>query len=301
MSDFTSDFWHWWIISGTTLGIVFCIALLLWLKEAPKAPEDVKTMGHVWDEDLEELNNPLPSWWLNMFWITIVFAIAYLVLYPGMGTYKGVLDWTQNNQYDIEIAAADAKYGPLFEKHAKTDIVTLAEDPKAVKMGERLYASYCVVCHGSDARGARGFPNLRDEDWLWGGSPAQIEHSILHGRTGIMPAWEAPLGGAEGVADMAEYVLGLSGRKHDAAKAEKGGAKYALFCLGCHGAEGKGNFALGAPNLTDRTWLHGGSRKRIFESIAKGRKGIMPGHKDFLGEDKVHLLTAYIYSLTEDK
>lgn len=302
MADFTNEFWNWWIIAGTVFAIVFCFILIWWLGGGTiETGKEAETMGHVWDEDLEELNNPLPKWWLNMFYITLVFSIGYLALYPGLGTFAGYLGWTAENQYEAEIADADAKYGPLFEKHAKTDLIALAEDEQAMKMGERLYASFCVVCHGSDARGARGFPNLRDNDWLWGGDAAAIEHSIMSGRTGAMPAWEAPLGGPEGVSNMVDYVLSLSGRKHDAAAAEKGKEKYAMLCVGCHGVDGKGNTMLGAANLTDKTWLYGASRKRVTETIAKGRTGIMPAHKDFLGEAKVHLLAAYVYSLSDDK
>lgn len=301
MADFVSEFWNWWVMGGVAFAIVFCFILIWWLGgSTTEAEGEVETMGHVWDENLEEYNNPLPKWWLNMFYITLVFGIGYFALYPGFGNFAGYLGWTSKGQYEVEIADADAKYGPLFEKHANTDLVALAEDKDAMKMGERLYASFCVVCHGSDARGARGFPNLRDEDWLWGGTPEQIKVSISQGRNGVMPSWETPLGGEEGVKNMVEHVLSLSGRDHDAAMAEKGKAQFAL-CMGCHGADGKGNPMLGAPNLTDRIWTHGGSRKSIYESIAKGRNGIMPAHQEFLGEAKVHLLAAYVYSLTEHK
>lgn len=256
--------------------------------------------GHVWDEDLEELNNPLPRWWLVMFYITIFFAIGYLILYPGMGTYKGLLNWTEVGEYETEVAAADAEYGPLFDKYLNQDIAVVAGDEKANKMGERLFVTYCAVCHGSDARGARGFPNLRDHDWLYGGTPENIKASIMYGRQGAMPSWEAPLGGEEGVSNVANYVMQLAGRKVDETAAAKGKEKFDLFCVGCHMPDGTGNIMLGAPNLTNNIWLYGGSPRTIKETIAKGRNGKMPAHSDFLGEAKVHLLSAYIYSLSHE-
>jgi cytochrome c oxidase cbb3-type subunit 3 len=298
MADFTSSFWNWFIIVPTVAGIIGCFLLVRWLSTDIKTDDQGKSMGHVWDEDLEELNNPLPRWWLNMFYLTLFFGIGYLVLYPGLGTFSGVLGWTSTGQYEQEIDLADAKYGPLFSRYESMDIVAVADDPDARRMGERLFVNYCAVCHGSDARGARGFPNLRDNDWLYGGTPQAIEQSILNGRNGVMPAWEAALGGEAGVADMTEYVLGLSGRNVDTEAAARGGEKFATLCAACHGADGTGNQALGAPNLTDNVWLYGGSSTSVAETIAKGRNGVMPAHAEFLGKDKVHLLAAYVYSLS---
>ncbi|MGD2056378.1 MAG: cytochrome-c oxidase, cbb3-type subunit III [Gammaproteobacteria bacterium] len=299
MADFTSSFWNWYIIIPTVAGIIGCFLLIRWLSSGGPTPgKQAESMGHVWDENLEELNNPLPSWWLNLFYITLFFAIAYLALYPGLGSFKGLLDWTSHSQYQHEVDIADAKYGPLFSKYASMKIIAVADDPEARKMGERLFVNYCATCHGSDARGARGFPNLRDNDWLYGGDPATIEQTILNGRNGVMPAWEQALGGEQGVSDVAEYVLSLSGRNVDQAAAKRGEKQFQTLCVACHGADGTGNQALGAPNLTDNIWLYGGSRTRVMETIAKGRNGVMPPHKDFLGTDKVHLLAAYVYSLS---
>jgi cytochrome c oxidase cbb3-type subunit 3 len=298
MADFTSSFWNWFIIVPTVAGIIGCFLLVRWLSTDIKQEDLAKSMGHVWDEDLEELNNPLPRWWLNMFYLTLFFGIGYLVLYPGLGTFSGVLGWTSTGQYEQEIDLADAKYGPLFSRYESMDIVAVADDPEARRMGERLFVNYCATCHGSDARGARGFPNLRDNDWLYGGSPEAIEQSILNGRNGVMPAWESALGGEAGVADMTEYVLGLSGRNVDTEAAARGGEKFAMLCAACHGADGTGNQALGAPNLTDNIWLYGGSSTIVAETLAKGRNGVMPAHAEFLGKDKVHLLAAYVYSLS---
>ena len=298
MADFTSSFWNWFIIIPTVGGIIACFLLIRWLSTAIKPEDEGKEMDHVWDGDLVELNNPLPRWWLNMFYITLYFSIGYLALYPGLGTFKGLLEWTSTGQYEREIDIADAKYGPLFKKFQEMPIVAVAADPEARLMGERLFVNYCATCHGSDARGARGFPNLRDNDWLYGGDPDVIQQTILEGRNGVMPAWADALGGDAGVADVTEFVFSLSGRDVDQAAAARGGEKYQMLCVACHGADGTGNQALGAPNLADSIWLYGGSSKQVMESIAKGRIGVMPPHRDFLGEDKVHLLAAYVYSLS---
>ena len=298
MADFTSSFWNWFIIIPTVGGIIACFLLIRWLSTAIKPEDEGKEMDHVWDGDLVELNNPLPRWWLNMFYITLYFSIGYLALYPGLGTFKGLLEWTSTGQYEREIDIADAKYGPLFKKFQEMPIVAVAADPEARRMGERLFVNYCATCHGSDARGARGFPNLRDNDWLYGGDPDVIQQTILEGRNGVMPAWADALGGDAGVADVTEFVFSLSGRDVDQAAAARGGEKYQMLCVACHGADGTGNQALGAPNLADSIWLYGGSSKQVMESIAKGRIGVMPPHRDFLGEDKVHLLAAYVYSLS---
>ena len=298
MADFTSSFWNWFIIIPTVGGIIACFLLIRWLSTAIKPEDEGKEMDHVWDGDLVELNNPLPRWWLNMFYITLYFSIGYLALYPGLGTFKGFLGWTSTGQYEREIDIADAKYGPLFKKFQEMPIVAVAADPEARRMGERLFVNYCATCHGSDARGARGFPNLRDNDWLYGGGPDVIQQTILDGRNGVMPAWADALGGDAGVADVTEFVFSLSGRDVDQAAAARGGEKYQMLCVACHGADGTGNQALGAPNLTDSIWLYGGSSKQVMETIANGRVGVMPPHRDFLGEDKVHLLAAYVYSLS---
>ena len=299
MADFTSGFWSWYVIVGVVGGIAGMFWLNRWMSVGPRprAGEKVKTMGHVWDEDLQELNNPLPRWWLNLFYVTLFFGVGYLALYPGLGTYRGLLGWTETGQYDREIAAADKQYGPLYEKYSKQDLQVLATDREALKTGERLFVNYCSSCHGSDAGGGPGFPNLRDDDWLYGGDPQTIQTTIMNGRQAAMPAWGAVLG-PDGVSNVAEYVLSLSGRSTDTAAVAAGKEKFQQLCVACHGPEGKGNQAMGAPNLTDNIWLYGGSKKIIMQTIDKGRNGRMPAHAEFLGEAKVHLLAAYVYSLS---
>jgi cytochrome c oxidase cbb3-type subunit 3 len=192
---------------------------------------------------------------------------------------------------------ADEKYGPLFDKYRTQDLRKVAQDPDALKIGKRLYMTYCTNCHGSDAGGGPGYPSLRDGDWLYGGEPEMIKTSILNGRSGLMPAHAAMLG-PEGVFNVSEYVLSLSGRKVNANAAAAGKEKFDTVCAACHNKDGKGNKLLGAPNLTDTVWLYGGSQAAVMKTISEGRQGNMPAHGEFLGEAKVHLLAAYIYSLS---
>ncbi len=294
-----SSFWSNYIIIITLLNIFGCLWLIKWAskKRAGEANEGDVT-GHVWDENLEELNNPLPRWWLWLFYITIAFSLIYFFFYPGLGNVKGNFGWSQVDQYEQEVAQANKEYGPLFAKYAATPITELAKDKKANEIGQRLFLTYCSTCHGSDAKGARGFPNLTDKDWLYGGSPEAIKTTIMNGRNGMMPAMGAALGGDKGIDEVANYVMSLSGRKVDESKAAAGKARFEMMCAACHLASGKGNQALGAANLTDNIWLYGGSAGVIKQTITNGRSGKMPAHKNFLGEDKSHLLAAYIYSLS---
>ncbi len=299
MPDTLSGFWTWFIALPTIGGLIGLLLLIWWLAGKTVNKGDVvQTMGHVWDDDLEEYNNPLPRWWLVLFVGSMIFAGVYLLLYPGLGAFRGLLNWSQENQYEAELASANERYGPLYERYRGEAIPALAENPEARKMGERLYASYCTVCHGSDARGGPGFPNLTDDAWLYGGSPETIEMSILDGRSGVMPAWKDALGGEQGVKDVAQYVLSLSGRQVDEQAAARGKPRFMAICVACHMPDGTGNQALGAPNLTDDAWLYGASPGAVQASIANGRQGKMPAHREFLGEDKAHALAAYIYSLS---
>ncbi|MBI2969505.1 MAG: cytochrome-c oxidase, cbb3-type subunit III [Gammaproteobacteria bacterium] len=302
MSEFTHAFWPWFICIVTILSLAAVLWLIRWLSGGKRVEpgQRAETMGHVWDGDLEELNNPLPRWWLQLFYITLIFGAVYLVLYPGVAAFSGVLGWQESRQYEQEIAAAEKEYGPIFRQYLAVPIASLVNDPNAIRVGERLFSTYCTTCHGSDARGVRGFPNLRDNDWLYGGTPEDIEQTIRNGRRGAMPPWAAILGD-HGVFDVGEYVRGLSGREVNVVVASKGREIFRQNCAVCHGAEGGGNQQIGAPNLSDNIWLHGGSQQRIQESIANGRNSMMPAHGEFLGEAKVHLLAAYVFGLRLDK
>jgi cytochrome c oxidase cbb3-type subunit 3 len=309
---FVSSFWSWFIIILTSLGIIGCFWLIIWMSSGkrPKPDEQVATMGHVWDETLEEFSNPLPRWWLGMFYVTLIFGIIYLTLYPGLGSFAGVLGWTELKEYEQEIAAANSQYGPIYDKFKNEPIEKLAQTPEAVNIGHRLFMTYCTVCHGSDARGVpgKGFPNLRDDDWLWGGKPEEIEATIMDGRNppdapAVMMAWKDVIGGDEAVKNVAQYVISLNPKRQaevDKAAAEKGQQTFTTTCSACHGPDGKGMQPLGAPNLTDDVWLYGSTAKAIETSVANGRKGTMPAHGEFLGVAKVHLLTTYVYSLSHE-
>jgi cytochrome c oxidase cbb3-type subunit 3 len=303
MSDFTSGFWNFYIAGLTIISILGC-GVLLWSQSKVKVenkpdqdPAMAGTTGHVWDVDLTELNTPMPRWWMWLFYLTIVFALVYLFLYPGLGTYAGKLGWKSSDAYQSELSKADTDYGPLFDKYLKQDIKTVAADPQAHVIGERLFLTYCAQCHGSDARGSKGFPNLTDKDWLYGGDPEVIRTTILHGRNGQMPSMAAALGSDKDVENVAHYVLSLSDSTHDPIKAVFGKSKFAI-CAGCHGAGGTGNQALGAPNLSDKVWLYGGGVETVMETIRKGRNNTMPAFQAFLGEAKVQVLAAYVWSLS---
>jgi cytochrome c oxidase cbb3-type subunit 3 len=295
VSQFTSGFWDFYIGVISAVSILAC-AVLLWSQSAQRAPAG-QTSGHVWDEDIREYNNPLPRWWMWMFYLTIAFSVGYLVLYPGLGSYPGMFGWTQVNQLDDENAQAQRAFGPLFDRFAAQDVVALSKSPEALAVGQKLFLNNCAQCHASDGGGSRGFPNLTDKDWLWGGTPEAIKATITEGRTAVMP----PLGptlGEQGVKDAAHYVLSLSAQAHDSIRAARGEAKFKTICVACHGADGRGNQLLGAPNLTDRIWLHGSGEAAIVAQITNGHISQMPAHKDLLGSAKIHLLTAYVYSLS---
>ena len=298
-----SEFWSLWIIVLTVLNVLGCFWLIRWtMKKRAGESAQGDVTGHTWDGDLQEFNNPLPRWWLWLFYITLVFAAGYLALYPGLGKFQGMLGWSSHgSQYGAEMAKAAEKYDPIYKQYAAVAVADLATQPEyqeARDMGKRLFLTYCMQCHGSDAGGARGFPNLMDSDWLWGGSEEQIRVSIAVGRNGVMPA-HAHLDETT-IDNLANYVASLSGRNADAAKAEAGKEAFLTSgCIACHGMDGKGNQILGAPNLTDKTWVYGASLGSIKQSIVGGRNGVMPGHEELLGKDKVHLLTAYVYSLSQ--
>ncbi|MCG9966312.1 MAG: cytochrome-c oxidase, cbb3-type subunit III [Shewanella sp.] len=319
-----SSFWSIWI---SVLSLIVIAGCFLLLRVCSKNTTDVKegeSMGHSFD-GIEELNNPLPKWWSYMFYITIVFGLVYLALFPGLGNYKGLLNWTSSNQsigtgqgikadsaaavelaakegqyvqYDQEVKHANEKYGPIFAAYLATPLEELVKNQEALKVGGRLFLQNCAQCHGSDARGSKGFPNLTDSDWLYGGDLTTIKTTIMGGRNGMMPPKGGlPIDDSE-IAGLAEYVVKLSGREHDEKLAAQGQGSFMKGCFACHGMDAKGNKLMGAPNLTDDVWVYGGSRGVIEETIKHGRTGVMPAWKDVLGEEKVHVIAAYVYSLS---
>ena len=302
MADFINDFWSIYIAVLVALSIIGC-GLLLWsqskVEVAVPKEGNVETTGHVYD-GLEEFNNPMPRWWMWLFYITIVFGIIYLTLYPGFGSFAGKLGWRSAGQYQEEIRMAEAEIGPMFEKYKATDLKVLAADSKANAMGERLFLTYCAQCHGSDARGSKGFPNLTDADWLHGGSPEKIKETLVQGRVGQMPPMAAAVGSPEDVRNVAHYVLSLSGSPHDSLRASLGKSKFGA-CAACHGMDGKGNPALGAPNLTDDIWLHGWGENAIVNMINNGKVNQMPAQASKLTEGQIHVLASYVWGLSNNK
>jgi cytochrome c oxidase cbb3-type subunit III len=293
MSDFVSSGWSVFVAVATVVSLLACLLLLAFASKRKIIPND-PTTGHVWDEDLRELNNPLPRWWMGLFIITVVFSGIYLALYPGLGSMAGSLGWSSTGQYDAEERAARAAMAPVYAKFAKMQPAELARDPQAMGIGERLFLNNCSGCHGSDARGSKGFPDLTDGDWLWGGTPERITESIAKGRTGAMPPMAAAVGNAEDVRNVANYVLSLSGSPHNSLAAQLGKAKFAA-CAACHGPDGKGNTALGAPNLTDKVWLHGWGEDAIMAQISAGKTNVMPAHEQRLSPEQLQVLAAYVW------
>ncbi len=297
MSDFFSAGWSLYVAVLTVVGLAACLILLI-IASRRKVMANDNTTGHVWDEDLRELNNPLPRWWMGLFVLTVVFSAVYLLLYPGLGSYAGQKGWTQQAQHQSEVERARARQEPLYARFAGMASADLARDPQARGLGERLFVTYCAQCHGSDARGSKGFPNLTDRDWLHGGEPEQIAKSIAAGRQGMMPPMAAALGSGEDVRQVANYVLSLSGSPHDKLAAQLGRSKFGA-CAACHGAKGDGNPALGAPRLNDDIWLHGWGEPAIVKIVNEGKVNQMPAHADRLSEAQVRVLAAYVWSLSQ--
>ena len=299
MSDFYSSGWSIYIAVTTVVSIIACLVLLAVAARRKVVPGAGNTTGHTWDEDLTELNNPLPRWWMWLFIITVVFGIAYLVIFPGAGSHAGTLGWTSIGQYENEQAQAKTAMAPLYARYAALDAADLIKDSGAMGIGERLFVNNCSACHGSDAHGGKGFPNLTDDDWLHGGSPEIVEKTITEGRQGMMPPLAAAVGSAEDVRNVANYVLSLSGSPHDAGAAELGQPKFAI-CAACHGADGKGNQALGSPNLTDKVWLHGYGVDAIVAMVTNGKTNVMPAQGQRLSAEQIHVLAAYVLSLSRN-
>lgn len=299
MSDFTGSFWTIFISVFTVLGMVGCLVLLYVSGKTTVLPTEDNTTGHVWDGDLKELNNPLPRWWMWLFILTTLFSFAYLLLYPGLGTFEGTLGWTSAKEHAQEMAQGNQEVAPLYASFKDKNVQELSNNKAATAIGERLFMNNCSQCHGSDARGNKGFPNLTDKDWLHGGEPEVIKETLLKGRIGMMPPMAAAVGGPEDVKNVANYVLSLSGSKHDAQRVAAGQAKFAV-CAGCHGADAKGNTAIGAPNLTDKTWLHGAGEAAIINMVNVGVTNQMPAQASKLTPEQIQVLVAYVWGLSNN-
>ena len=297
MSDFTNDFWPIFITAVTLVGIFACLLLLWFSGKAEAMTANDNTTGHVWDGDLREMNNPLPRWWVWLFIITVIFSLVYLALYPGLGTYAGTLKWSSTGQHAAEMKKGEEEIAPLYARFAEMKTQDIAKDAQAMAIGERLFMNNCAQCHGSDARGSKGFPNLTDGDWMYGGSPENIGETLSAGRIGNMPPLGAALGTADDVKNVAQYVLSLSGSPHDSLKAALGKGKFGV-CAACHGNDGKGNHAMGAPNLTDDIWLHGYGEAAIIAMINNGKVNQMPAQSDKFSEPQRKVLASYVWGLS---
>lgn len=298
MNDFVSSFWSYWIAVLAIGGVLFCLALLFsqraWLKREIDQVEDT---GHVWDGDLTELNNPIPRWWTIMFVLLCVLGLGMFFLFPALGFGSGAMGYSSAKEVRADQLALQERIKPIYASYQEMSFEQLAQDASAREIGQRLFLNNCAQCHGSDARGAGSFPNLTDSDWLWGGSPEQISHTITEGRHGMMPPWGAQIKPAE-ASDIAQYVRSLSGLAHDPLRIVPGKRHFDAFCVACHGVEGKGNPAMGAPNLTDNVWLYGSSEASIVQTILNGRENIMPAQKHVLTEDQIRLLSAWVWGLS---
>jgi len=297
VSDFVNSGWSWFVAAATVASLVFCLVLLIVASRRKVMAADNST-GHVWDEDLKEMNNPLPRWWMWLFVITVVFAAVYLAFYPGLGSYAGSLKWTSVGQYEAEQDKARAALVPVYARYTAMTAEQLAQEPVAMGIGQRLYLNNCAQCHGSDGRGSTGFPNLADNDWLGAGTHDYVKTVVREGRTGVMPPMAAAVGSGEDVRNVAHYVLSLSGSAHNSVSAQLGKGKFAA-CAACHGADGKGNPLLGAPNLTDKIWLHGWGEQAIVNIITQGKTNAMPAQGRLLTPEQVHVLGAYVLSLSQ--
>ena len=307
------------IAAVTILHILGYIGLVYWTTHI-KAGGDAKegeVIDHTWDGDLKEMNNPMPGWWLSLFYLMIAFAIAYLFLYPGV--YKGSKGWTQLTQYQQESRRVDARSAEYFRHYAGKSVEDLAKDTDALAIGRRIFLQNCAVCHATDAGGTPGnYPNLTDKDWIWGGTPENIINTITNGHTGAMPAGGALISVTPGQApsaedqqkleDVSNYILALGGYEHDQALAEKGKELYGTSCVACHGPDGKGNPVIGGINLADQTWLYAEDSEDpaalktfIQNQIQHPRNNVMPAWKDILGEAKIKVVAAYVYSLSQDE
>lgn len=299
MSDFLHHFWSNYV-AIISLASIFACALLLWLTARKRVVASAdNTTGHVWDEDLREANNPLPLWWVGLFVLTIVFGLGYLFVFPGLGSFKGQADWSSRSEYEGAMAQAAQELAPVYAKYVAMPLEEVARDPQARAIGERLFMNNCAQCHGSDARGSKGFPNLTDKDWLYGGTPEKIVETITKGRVGVMPPMAPAVGTPDDVKNVANYVLSLSGEPHDSLRAGLGKSKFTA-CAACHGIGGVGNQALGAPNLSDRIWLHGYGEAAIVQMINGGKHNEMPPQEGRLTDAQIRVLASYVWGFSNN-
>jgi cytochrome c oxidase cbb3-type subunit 3 len=298
-----SSFWNAYIFLLTGISIVG-LAILITMTRRMKDPggEGAQTTGHSFD-GIEEFNNPLPKWWLNLFWLTIVFAVLYLIAYP-LGNWSGVLNWTSQKELTESQVAHERRYGEIYERLANMPVEELPGNPQAMRIGQRLFEDNCALCHGQAGQGGYGFPNLTDDEWMYGGSGETIKATLVNGRRGQMPAWGDALG-AQGVRAVTEYVMRLSDQDNvNSSLARQGEALYNASCVACHADDGTGNQSLGAPNLTDDIWLYQIPGESVRDSVQytlnKGRSGNMPAWTNILGEERVHILAGYVYGMSND-
>ena len=297
--------WTWYVIALVALNILGCVWLLWWTaRRRPGDPKPEDT-SHVWDGDITEYNKPLPKWWINLFYLTIIFAVAYLFWFGGLGGISGYSGWSSKQEHAAKKAVEDAKLEKTFAPFAGQAIDVLARDPKALALGRSIFSNTCATCHGSAGQGAVGYPNLTDDIWQWGGSPDRILETILDGREGVMPPWGEVLtgmGGPEAVNYVIAYVRTLSNPEAMQGDflAAQGKKLYEGVCVACHGIDGKGNQDIGAPDLTDDYWMYGSSRDSLYQTIVHGRHGVMPAHRELLGETRARLVAAYVWSLSHN-
>ena len=299
MSDFLHDGWSIFIAVGTVVSLIACLVLLAFASKRQPMADDNST-GHVFDEDLVEMNNPLPMWWVVLFVLTVAFSFAYVWFYPGLGAARGSLGWTSQGELAADQAKATEAMAKVYAPYSAMNAEALSLDGKAMAIGQRLFLNNCATCHGSDARGSKGFPDLTDADWLYGGTPEKIVETITLGRSGTMPPMAAAVGSAADVRDVANYVLSLSGDPHNAISASAGRKKF-VACAACHGPDGKGNQALGAPNLADKVWLHGWGEEAIADIVNNGKTSVMPAQQGRLTAEQIHLLASYVWSLSQTR
>lgn len=270
------------------LGLAWLVLSVYFLPAKKNAKEDAP----VWDGDLREDNNPIPIWWFCMLLCAMVFTSTYLMLYPGLGSFKGAFHWSQSSELHEGMENFNIEFDAIDEQILASSIAELQLRPEVMTSASHLFIEHCSACHGYEAQGqANLFPNLRDNEWQWGGSPEQIEQTIRNGRTAAMISWQAVLTD-EGVTNVSDYVLNALGT--DNAEGHAGQTQFNQFCIACHGAAGQGNPLFGAPDLTNDVWLYGNTPEIVRETISKGRTGQMPAFAERLDDAQIRMLVAWL-------